>query len=482
MKLISSLVSVALSATLFYSATTIAQSNGNALPNIGISGFSALSIDKEKRLGRLFMKQARSRLPIAYDPVLNEYINNLGNRLVAHADDVNFPFKFFIVNDKSINAFAFFGGHIGVHTGLIELADTESEVASVLGHEIAHVTQRHLARRLESQSKSGPVTLAGLIGSILLAAVSPQAAMAALTVTQASSAQSSINFTRGNEKEADRIGMQILNHSGYDPYGAPSFMAKMSAKFRYLSKPPAILLTHPLPESRITDTRLRAQQYPKKYLSNNLDFALAKTRITARYHLKSDAAVDHYTSLVNKSPLPQNLYGLALALSDSGKAIQAKPILNQLLAADPNNLFYLDTYTDVLSQTKEFKSLLSSLEQHYQLKPNNPVITLNYASAAIKANNIELATRLLKYYLIRYPEDYLATTLLAEAYSKEQNKAKYHEYQAYSYALRAAYNQAISQINLSLNYLEDEKDRLDIKRLEAKLAQYRFQIKTLKEM
>lgn len=138
-------------------ATFHAEAN-NQLPDIGTAGVAALPIEQEVRYGNAFMRFARAGLPIIDDPVLSQYIDDLGQRLLTNADGVRFPFTFFLINDPSINAAAFLGGRVKVHTGLFLYADSESELASVLAHEITHVTQRHIARYMEAQASSSAVT------------------------------------------------------------------------------------------------------------------------------------------------------------------------------------------------------------------------------------------------------------------------------------------------------------------------------------
>ena len=168
------IISLALATSLtsnVFAANT--DSNKNKLPEIGSAGFSVLSIEKERQIGGEMMRQIRASQPILNDPVLTEYINDLGNRMVRNAKDVNYSFEFFVIRNEELNAFAFFGGHIAIHSGLITTASTESELASVVAHEISHVTQRHLARRLESQDKSQPIAMASMISSILLTLINP---------------------------------------------------------------------------------------------------------------------------------------------------------------------------------------------------------------------------------------------------------------------------------------------------------------------
>lgn len=270
-------------ATSFNASAIDNQNNKNKLPDIGISGYSVLSTDKELQIGKAMMRQLRASQPLIQDPVLIEYINHLGNSLVKNAQGVNYAFEFFLINNNELNAFAFFGGHVGIHSGLITTADTESELASVIAHEISHVTQRHLARRLESQSQTQGLTMAAMLSSVLITLVNPTVGIAALSASMAVTQQASINYTRGNEKEADRVGIALLATSNFDPQGAASFFSKMSTKYRYASKPPAMLLTHPLPESRIADARQRALNYPARPLPPSLGFELTKARLKARY-------------------------------------------------------------------------------------------------------------------------------------------------------------------------------------------------------
>lgn len=217
----------------------------DTLPDMGTSAGSTLSIGQEMQMGDFYVRQLRGSAPLINDPLLVQYINALGMRLVSHADSVKTPFHFFLINNDEINAFAFFGGNVVLHSALFRYADNESQLASVMAHEISHVTQRHLARAMEDQKRSAPLTWVGALGSILLAMASPQAGMAALTGTLAGTRQGMISFTQQNEQEADRIGIQVLQRAGFDPQAMPSFLEKLLDQARYSTRPPEILLTHP---------------------------------------------------------------------------------------------------------------------------------------------------------------------------------------------------------------------------------------------
>lgn len=478
-----------LSALLTFSAASSqAHGNSNTLPDIGSSALSTISYEKEKVLGDILMRQTRARLPVNYDPLIEDYINTLGNKLITYADDIHFPFNFFTVRDKSINAFAFFGGNVAVNTGLIALADNESELASVVAHEIAHVTQRHLSRRFEAQNRNTPLTLASMLGGILLAVVNPEAGMAAIMASQAGSIQSGINFTRSNEKEADRIGIRVLALAGFDPHAAPSFFDKLSNRFRFTSKPPQFLLTHPLPESRVSDSRMRAQQYPRVNLRPSLNFQLVKSRIQVRYQMTAKEAVLYFQKQLKGKTykLKQAAeYGLALAYTDNKQLVEGEKLITELLKRSPNNLYYIDTYVDVLNAKKQHQKAIDFLAELYKLKPNNPVITLNYASTAIEAKNADLAIELLNSYKISHGQNYIAADLLVSAYQQKKNLAKYHEMRAEVFSLLSLYQQSVEELNLSLKKLEDHGDkttRLEKKRLFALRKHYKEQLEQIKKM
>lgn len=212
--------------------------NKNTLPEIGVVAANALSLDEEVAIGRLFFSQMRGQAGVLQDPVVNQYLQSIGNEMVIHAENTKFPFTFFMVNNPAINAFAFYGGHIGIHTGLLYHSDTEAELASVLAHEIAHVTQRHLVRKKEAMEKTSPLQMASLIGGALLMLASPQAGIASIYAGQAGTLQTALNHTRDHEREADRIGMKILADTGFDPFSAAAFFGKLLEQNRWGSTPP----------------------------------------------------------------------------------------------------------------------------------------------------------------------------------------------------------------------------------------------------
>lgn len=477
------LLSLFIALALQWQNTAVAQSNIN-LPDLGTSASQALSIEKEQAIGDVMMMQIRSRAGFFQDPVLDEYLSAIGNKLVANADDVRFPFKFFWIKNSEINAFAFYGGHVGVHTGLIAQADNESQFASVLGHEIAHVTQRHLARRIQNQKDNSALTIAGLIAGVLTAIVAPDAGMAIISANSTQSALETLSHSRKAEQEADRFGMKTLKNAGFDPYASGEFLSKLAEQVRYKDKPPAFLLSHPMPDSRISDVRLRAEQYEKIYVPSSINFALAKARVLARYQYKSEEAEQFFRTALNRSSSLDSRdleYGLALTLLDQKKLKESESLLKKLRKNDPNNLFYLDAYTDLLIAQNKSNEAVTMLSNIHDLRPNNQVITLNLANAAITAKDYDTALQVLKVFLLEKPENQLAKELLTSVYEAQENKAAYHESKADVLALYGAYTKAADEIQKALNHVE-QGEEIKQQRLKALLTQYRQMQKELAKL
>ena len=481
--LISITLTTVIASTIAFDTKANNQNNKNKLPEIGIAGFSVLSLDKEHQIGNAMMRELRASQPLIHDPVLTEYINHLGNQLVKNAQDVNYPFEFFLIKNNELNAFAFFGGHVGIHSGLLTTADNESELASVIAHEISHVTQRHLARRLESQSNTQSLGMAGMVSGILLSLVNPSLGMAALSASMAASQQASINYTRSNEKEADSVGIALLANSNFDPQGTPSFFSKMSEKYRYASKPPAMLLTHPLPESRIADARQRAHRYPVKHLAPSLNFELAKARIQARYQNNAKEHIAFFQQQLKRQSYSLQegaKYGLALSYFEHGEYIKAKEILESLKEKDTNNLFYVDALTDVYIALKLFDSAISMLTDLSLLMPNNRVISLNLGNALEKSKRYDEAIVVLQDFLLVSPENFLAYDMLTTIYQKQKNKGLMHVNKAEVYALLGIYNKAIDELQTSYNFVEEQP--LLQKRIKARILQFQEQQNKLKRL
>ncbi|QHM93934.1 MULTISPECIES: beta-barrel assembly-enhancing protease [Kosakonia] len=426
-----------------------ADSIDSTLPDMGTSAGSTLSIGQEMQMGDYYVRQLRGSAPLINDPLLVQYINSLGMRLVAHADSVKTPFHFYLVNNDEINAFAFFGGNVVLHSALFRYTDNESQLASVMAHEISHVTQRHLARAMEDQKRNAPLTWAGVLGSILLAMANPQAGMGALTGTLAGTQQGLISFTQQNEQEADRIGIQVLQRAGFDPQAMPTFLEKLLDQSRYSTRPPEILLTHPLPESRLSDARNRANQMRPVVVQSSEEFYMAKARTLGMYNsgrnqLTSDLLDGWSKGNVREQRAAQ--YGRALQAMEAKNYAEAAKTLQPLLNASPNNAWYIDLATDIdLGQNKSADAI-KRLNAASELK-TNPVLQLNLANAYLEGGQPAEAARILNRYTFTNKEDVNGWDLLAQAEAALNNRDQELAARAEGLALVGKLDQAITLLS-----------------------------------
>ncbi|SPY77772.1 Putative Zn-dependent protease, contains TPR repeats [Providencia rustigianii] len=422
----------------------------DTLPDIGTTAGGTLSINQEIIMGDAITRQIRGSTPLIYDPLLTQYINKLGQRLVTNADSVKTPFKFYLVNNPNINAYAYFGGNVVLHSALFRYSQNESQLASVMAHEISHVTQRHLARMMEDQKATTPLAIAGTIGSLLLVMANPQAGFAALTGTMAGMQQGMISFTQANEQEADRIGLQTLRRSGFDPHAMADFMQIMSDQTRYMSKPPEILLTHPLPDSRLADARNRSNQYPKVSAPSSLDFMLARVRILSMYSADQKIALDQILDNYSKGNAQEQLaakYGQALQLSQDKKYAEAGAILSELLAKQPDNPWFIDSMTDIDIEQKQVGKAVTRLQNALKKSPKNTVFIVNLANAYVNSGQYQDASKLLNKYTFDYPDDPIGWDLLAEASAKQGDRNAELAAYAEGMALRGNYDTAINYLS-----------------------------------
>ncbi|HBV39887.1 MAG TPA: hypothetical protein DEF05_09460 [Erwinia sp.] len=429
-------------------ATQLARADiSDNLPDIGTTAGNTLSVNQELAMGDFYVRQLRASAPLINDPLLNDYINQLGQRLVAHAWSVKTPFHFFLVSNDELNAFAFFGGNVVLHSALFRYTENESQLASVLAHEISHVTQRHLARAMEEQQRNAPLTWVGALGSILLAMASPQVGMAALSGTLAGAQQGVISFTQQNEQEADRIGIQVLQRAGFDPQAMPNFLQKLSDQSRFASKPPEMLLTHPLPDSRLADARNRANQMKPVVVQSSQDFYMAKVRVLGMYATGKNQLDDDLLQTLSKGNTREQTaaqYGKAVQFLQAKSYDNARRIIAPLLAAQSNNVWYLDLMTDIDIGLKQPQRAVALLEK---VKTTSPVVQLNLANAYVEAKQPASAIKILYHYTWTYKDDPNGWDLLAQAASAQGQTDEEEAARAESLALNGQLDQAIRSLS-----------------------------------
>ena len=269
------------------SASALAQ-GANDLPDIGSGANSTLTINDEYQLGLMVVRGLRDQGLILEDPEVSDYIQNLGSKIAAQIQDSEQRFTFFVVREGNINAFALPGGFIGVNYGLITATANESQLASVIAHEIAHVTQRHIARAIQAQGRQGLASAAALLAAILIGMTTgaSDAVQAGIAIAQGTAAQAQINFTRSNEYEADRIGISYLAAAGFDPQGMPDFFETLSRRSGLAgAQVPEFLRTHPVTANRVAETRERAGQIRTIVRQESAAYAFVRERVrVARGH------------------------------------------------------------------------------------------------------------------------------------------------------------------------------------------------------
>jgi beta-barrel assembly-enhancing protease len=440
-------------------AQPIAMAANVQLPDIGTAAVATLSVGQEIEMGDYYLRMLRADAPLSYDPLINQYINQLGHKLVEKADSVQTPFNFFVMRSRVINAFAFFGGNVVIHSRLILLTDNESQLASVMSHEISHVTQRHLARMMETQKNNSPYVWGAALGSILLALANPQAGMAAFTSTLAGSQQSAISFTQSNEQEADRVGMSILTKAGFDPYAFADFLQKLSDDSRFSTKPPEMLLTHPLPTNRLSDIRNRANQLKRSKVNSSLDYYLAKIRLAVfgKNQNTTQLILNSYRQINNPSTNIALAYGQALDAYNQHHYAQAEKILTPLLSSYPNNVWFIDLMTDLDLKTNHTARAITRLQQAIKNNPDSQVLQLNLANAYLENNDLSQAATLLHRYTHQNNNDINGWELLGTTYSKQRLRGEEMIARAEISALQGQFQQAIRLLTNAKSYLQNNK-------------------------
>jgi len=373
----------------------------NDLPDIGSPASSALSLDDEYRIGLQIVRQLRDEGQVIEDPEATEYLQAVGSRIVAQASgDSAQRFNFFFVRDDTINAFALPGGFIGVNYGLMLATRNESQLAGVLAHEIAHVTQRHIARRIHAQGRQSIATMATILAAILVGAAtgSSDAAMGGISMAQGAAMQQSINFTRSNENEADRVGMGFLSAAGFDPYGMPDFFETMGRRAGLSASSsrnaiPEILQSHPITTNRIAESRSRAAFYKDlKPTAESVSYSLTRERLRVLTTPPDQNVRRYYEDRrKNQDQTVGERYGEALAAYQSGNSSASLDSLTILAREFPQVPMLQSTLGQALMNAGATDAALETFHRALTLSPRNIPLTLRYAEALVKTNQAKTA-------------------------------------------------------------------------------------------
>jgi len=460
----------------------------NELPDIGNSAELLMTPEDEKKLGKEFMRQVRNSMQMEDDIASNEYIQNLGNKLASQIDTRGQTFSFFILKDPTINAFAGPGGYIGVHTGLIEAAQTEGELASVLAHEIAHVVQRHLLRSLESSQHMSLATFGAILAAIILGHGNGQVSEAVIASTMAGSTQRQLSFSRAHEQEADRVGIEMLYRAGYDPSNMADFFEILQQRNRIGQHDiPEFLLTHPVTASRIADSRGRAATYGpivNKTISKLTpsQFELIKTRIEVLSANRSQQgeAISNLENMLSKKRKLTHIqeYELGLRYQQIDEYAKAQKWLTELQKTDPQRIAYVVATAENQIADQKYQEAIRLTQDQLQIYPNNYELTTLYAEASLYNHEPKQAQSALESLIKSERQQPSTYKLLASA---AQQAGKDSE----AYEALGEYYYEVGDINIAIKHFEaalEKSDKENIRelRLKAKISQLKSELLKLR--
>ena len=421
------------------------------LPSLGDASSALVSPQQEYQLGRAWLALLRGQIAQLDDPQLKDFVESSVYRLSETSQLQDRRLEFVLLNSPQINAFAAPGGIIGVNGGLFLHAQTEAEYASVMAHELAHLSQRHFARGIEAQQRMQlPVMAAMLAGIVAAAAGAGDAGMATIFSAQAAAIQEQRRFSRQNEQEADRLGLVNLERAGYNPQAMPSMFERLMRQYRYDAKPPEFLLTHPMSESRVADTRNRAAQLPDKGVSDSLRYQLMRARVMLTYEETPGVAAKRFRAMLDENPNMQAArYGLVISLMKTGQLSQAQENLDRLLKDAPNELSYNLAQIELDTARNRFSQAQALIDRMYSLYPSSYPLKQTEVDLLLKQERITEAERILDQLVKARSKDPDIWYQVAEVRGLSGNTVGLHQARAEFFALIGDYNQAIEQLDFA---------------------------------
>jgi beta-barrel assembly-enhancing protease len=441
------------------------------LPRIGEPADVALSPLEEQRIGARITAELYAREFILEDVEITEYVAGLTWRLVAAAEAQAPNLTVFLMRDPRINAFALPGGFLGINAGLITSVRNESELAGVLAHELAHVTQRHIARTIEGTQVANLATWAAVLGAIIAASANPEVVLAALSLGQAANYQREVNFTRAHELEADRIGIRTMAQAGFDPQAVASFFVRLEQQSRlYGNQVPEFLRTHPVNTTRISEARTRAAALPSPKVRDPLEFSIMQARARALTTERPSQSAEYFSSLLGSGRITiAERYGLALSYARLGQYERALEVLQPAIDLEPRqpNLALLNAR--ILAAQGRHDLALARLEKLIQHHPRHAPSILEYADALLGAGKPDDARQVLLSHEQSLGTRMETYRLLAYA-ARDTGQTVEAQYQMANYLLeRGDAGGALAQIDAALrlsSLSSQERSRLKARRSE----------------
>ena len=463
------------------SAGTGAQSDHyDQLPDLGSQAATMLTDREAAQLGRAFIRQSRFQLPYVSDPELVDYINRLGNRLLDVSDDVGKEYNFYLIDNNVINAFAVPGGHIAMHTAILTKAESESELASVVAHEIAHVSQRHIARKLENSKYDSWIALGALLAAV--AAGGSDGAQAAFGLANASIIDRQLSYSRSFEAEADALGIRLLSRAGFDPAAMPRFFKRLLDESRLNeSHAPEFLRSHPLTINRITESASRVNAYPPAPPQDQSEFLLMQAKATAAYAPDKAVARDAFKAAMEKDFSLANRYGYALALAENGEHEAARKAYFDVLNDYPDNLtLRLSIAENELLDEKIGLGLglMRSLYEE-QTALGNHMIDIYYANALVLSREHDTAIPILRSAIANNRDEPYFHILLSRAYGESGDAFRAFQERGEYHYLRGHYEFALKQFERAKTLTESQ---YELARLDSRIQDVTRELEELKKL
>ncbi len=452
------------------------------LPALGDASSAIVSPEQEHQLGRAWLSILRGQVSQLSDPLLKDFVESSVYRLAETSQLQDRRLEFVLLNSSQLNAFAAPGGIIGVNGGLFLHAQTEAEFASVLAHELAHLSQRHFARGLEAQQRMQlPMMAALLAGVIAAAAGAGDAGIAAIASTQAAAMQSQRSFSRQNEQEADRIGLLNLRNAGFDPRGMPNMFERLMRQYRYDAKPPEFLLTHPISESRIADTRNRAEQTANGGKQDSLPYQLMRARAQLQFETTAGLSTKRFRAQLEENPqMDAARYGLALSLSRTGQLEKARETLQPLLDKAPDDIVYNLALIEIDATANRLDAAAQRLARMLALYPNNYPLLQEQSELLLKQGQPRQAEAVLDQLLKNRPKDPDVWYQVSEVRGLAGNIVGLHQARAEFFALVGDYDQALEQLDYAKRRVSNNFPLTA--RIDARQSDLRNEQRLLKEM
>ena len=430
--------------------TTAVSTETQRLPTLGDSSSSILAPHEEEALGKLILQKIRAVVEMETDPLIKYFVYKYCYLVAEHSDLTSVQLRPIVIKSDQFNAFAAPGGVIGINLGLFMMARDIHEFASVIAHELAHLSQRHYARRLEQQKMATLRNLVGYITSIaILASGATDTGLAAMLGTNALADAANLGYSRAQEREADRVGLNTLTRAGFDPFGASRMFEQMQQSARYRREIPEYVSTHPITQSRISDMRSEAEKKPRGIFPDSIDYQFIRERVESRLVTNAKESAVH--AQAQKKP-----YLTAITLSLSGQHEEAVATMKTLYDRLPGNIIVIGSYADILILADQSDEAIELLETKLKIYPNNQPLTMFRVKALSRSERYEEAVSYLWDMVKRSPEDPDIWYLLAETAGLAKNVIDVHRARAEFFVLRGNYKGAITQLRLAREQVGNE--------------------------